>query len=850
MGNNDLIILKNSSYAKGKKYIVDAEDIMYNFKVILESMGSSPIKNVIEATGQVYNALQSDQFINALTQLILASNFFKDIGTTNNIVLDAYTPGYGVPTQYIDKMVVKFRVSNQNTGSTTLSFKGLSGAPLLTDTLANVSSGMLVPGIDYQATYSEKSGAFILSSTVEDSGSISLESIRRLVESSGMVFSSSLTQQLSQAVSMYAMGQAYKDISSSIDINQNNYLLSPYDNFIQVYKYYNGLTIRFRPKFTNTLINPTVQVSGLQKINVVSTDGYTLEPGDISQNFDSVVRYQDGIFYLVHTGSSLKLSRGVSVNSISNDPSLINGDTKSLVTEYAVRSYVDSKVGGGKAYAVVSGEENQIGEPNYLRKLTDTTFEVVAGEVGNPSYDNILTVDNVEASPNKDQTEEEGEVVTYTIANCFDGDNSTYYETKDQGQIVAGVKNAETGEGYVVMPNFVGANFITDTISRVRFLGYDPQSMPQSVFFQYSIDGGANWFNVGTEIYDTVNDSGVIVKKVKAQIYQLPYLSGDFINLDLNFKPYVDPTDPENSEIADNYSFRCYANEFNGVNTGWKLVAIEFCKQSPELKPLVVNYANGVSDIITSKETVPTNEITASKSIIFRDYPNSYTTLDSSMYYESITQPARVEEGTRWVKITNGKVQTLEYQLNDDGVGSFVEKQYVKIGELVLTDGVITSLTPVAFNGIVIKDNLQVSNPIIVNHNIGSLSTAKAFLVCNSSDLGYEVGDTVELSNQSIQISLTNLNATNSVSDTGIAVQPHSINGEEYNHTVVPGAHKHNVTSVITGNATPSYVTVSSGYNTAKIMFSTIVIPHKTTGTLTPITNNSWSIYLKCERNF
>ena len=85
--SDNLIILKNSSYAKGRKYIVDAEQINQNNRAILESVGSTSIKSVIESTGQIYNPLQSDQLLNSIVQLIVAANYFKDTGTVNNIIL-------------------------------------------------------------------------------------------------------------------------------------------------------------------------------------------------------------------------------------------------------------------------------------------------------------------------------------------------------------------------------------------------------------------------------------------------------------------------------------------------------------------------------------------------------------------------------------------------------------------------------------------------------------------------------------------------------------------------------------------------------------------------------------------
>ncbi len=414
MADNSLIILKNSSYAKGRKYIIDAEQLMTNFKILLESSGSVAITDIIESTGQVYNPLDTTQLLDAITQLILAANYFKDIGTMNNVVLDAYTPGYGVPTQYIHNMSVKFRPASANTGDTTISFSGLSGVPILSDTYEQIAPGTLVPSNDYVAVYNENKGAFILTSTIEDSGSLALQEIRLLVESSGIPYSAALAQQLMQAVSLYAVQHSYQCVSNATNINLNNYVLQPYASFSQIPYYTEGMILRFRPTFNNTLTNPTVQVYGMTKCPLVASDGDTLPVGSITTNFDALVRYSNGSFYLVSNGlSSLKLQEGPVITRVSNDASLSKSNASSVPTEFAVKSYVDAKINSTKKYAVSAGKSDNNGRANFFEKTDNSVLTILAGENGKPSYSTLVSLSNAVASPNRDpeeDPEEEGSI--------------------------------------------------------------------------------------------------------------------------------------------------------------------------------------------------------------------------------------------------------------------------------------------------------------------------------------------------------------------------------------------------------------------------------------------------------
>lgn len=853
--SDNLIILKNSSYAKGRKYIVDAEQINQNNRAILESVGSTSIKSIIESTGQIYNPLQSDQLLNSIVQLIVAANYFKDTGTVNNIILEPYTAGYGTPIAYVQNMVIKFRPSTQNTGPTLISFKGMSSVPLLTDTYVSLPSGSLSANSDFTAVYDESRNAFILSSTVEDSGSLALQEIRRVIESAGIMYSESIDRQLLQAISLYSLQSTYKNTSTGANIISNNYILEPYSSFQQIPGYTDGMVIRFRPVFANTLINPTIQIGNLQKVPFLSSNGDNIAVGALSVNFDVVVRYLNGAFYLVSNGmSSLRLQNGNYVTGISNDPSLTASSSTNLVTENAVKVYVDSRVQDGNQYVVVSGKTGIDGRSAFIDKTTDASITVLAGESGKPSYTNLSTLANSEASEAKEPTvdpEDPEETITYSLSNCFDGDNTTYYETKLQGSIVAGIKNAEKEYEYTTMPCFIGSGPLTKTISRVRLLGVDSFSSPSEVFFQYSFDG-VNWKNVGTYpdcLYNEVNDSGVVITKCKPTIYQNPVTSGSYTDIDITFKPYIDETDITKGVSSEPYYFRCYASSFTGVE-GWKIISFEFCESSDEIKPLVLSYANKLVEVITTKLSCAIPVITDGSYVIIKTYGGGVYALESSLYVESSQTPTNIEANIHWVKPLNGKIQTFIGESEDDGSVSLREANFIKVGYVEVLGGKITKAVSSAFGTKYTKDNITLVNPVVVEHNMGSLSKAESYIVCTSADLGYSIGDSIRLSNQYIMIDSSGLTGNTSIDSTNLSIGSHTIADVEYSHTITPNPHTHTATTTVSGKIKPSYITVSCGLNEARIMYSAIVLPNKNTGELQPITESRWKVSITCERNF
>lgn len=858
-GNNGLIILRNSNYTN--KYIVDADQLNYNFQKILDSAGTASFKDLIEATGQIYNPLVSTQLINAIVQLIVASNYFKDTGTVNNIILEAYTPGYGIPTQYINNMTLKFRPAYQNTGVTTLAVKGMSPVKVLTDTGAELSSGSLITTQDYTVVYDSSKAAFVLSSSFVDSGSQAMAAIKELVESAGITFSSALSFQLSQAIALYSLATTYDTVVTSTSQQSNNYILKPFGNFEAAPQYVEGMLFRFRPPYVNTLTNPTAQLENLPRYTIYNSNGDALQAGDLNIQADVVLKFTNNTFRLISNRiNSLQLTSGPTVNTIVNDVSLSGNSETSLVTEYAVKSYVDAKVKAEKVYCVISAQEEN-NQAAYISQTGPTTLNILAGEPGQPSYKNIANTSNVIAAPNRpDEVDPEDpeEITTFGPSNMFNGDNSSYYETLAQGSDILGVKDPVTGE-YTTEPAYVGAKDLNEAISRVSLLGYTSVNSPQQVAFQYSTvyssGGGYTWQNVG-EIEEYIDpDTGELKKRIIPTTYNLPFIGGTPNDIDLSdFVPRADATDLTSQPVYP-YAFRVVPTQFTGTG-GWEVVSLELSTASTTIAPLVVAYADESLETVSKQNIVDTTGYDGNVWII-RLQGTDFQVVSYNSLTESFDEPTSPEEGDFWTKLSSSKLETFIYGVTEsDPSGApisygWIKQNYVKIGSANLTNGAINSFYPLAIGGKYSNRNLSFeSSPMTITHHIGNTNTSRLILTCISTDGTYNPGDTVELSNYSILVTGAGSTAVTTVGDTEITIAPHDIAGSSYPHSISPNPHNHTAVTTFSGNLDSSYSTVVSTVDTAVILYKNIALPDKVSGVVTPLNLNNWKISIVCERSF
>lgn len=393
--------LVNSNYTQ--KHIVDADKLMENFQYVLDQIGETPLKNLIIATGQSYNKLDAQQLLIAVIQLILAGQYFTDKSdSANSVILTPSVSSYANPANYVNNMEFLFSPAYTNTGGVTILFDGLDSDAYtkpLSDRAGNaLVSAAIVAGRTYCAHYDSSRDSFILGSLRDStSGSYAetaLDFIDEVVTSLGITFSEVNTTQLAQAIAEYSLLTSYKDVSTSADLNNQIYRIKPYNEegtsavtVVEPFEYYNGMTVRFNPSFSNNSTTAYIMVDTLSAIPVVKMDGNAISANDIRQGIDVVARYLNGSFYLLSNQlNKLSLNSGSTVDTIE---SALTSSGTSLPTSLAVKNAiteVENKVSdvsksfvASKAFCVVSGPA---GSDDQTYISLDTDEVAISADVG------------------------------------------------------------------------------------------------------------------------------------------------------------------------------------------------------------------------------------------------------------------------------------------------------------------------------------------------------------------------------------------------------------------------------------------------------------------------------------
>lgn len=388
--------LRNSNYTQ--KHIVDADQIMENLQYVLDQIGETPLKNLIIATGQPYNKLNAQQLITAIVQLILTGQYFTDKSTSvNEIVLTPVVSSYSTPSSYINNMEFVFTPSHTNTAGVSILFDGLDSVAYtksLLDKAGNeLTAASVVANNTYCAHYDSLRDAFILGSLRDSSSNTyseaSLSFIEDVVESLGITFSSTNVSQLVKAIAEYSLMSSYKDVSTSVDLNNQIYRIKPFNEegssattLAYPFEYYNGMTIRFTPSFDNTSSGVSIVIDTLSPVALKRMDGSNIRAADIRQGIDIVVRYFNGLFYLVSDKlNKLSLYRGESVDGID---SVLTSDATSIPTSFAVKTALDNSIFGiknalvgNKAFCVVGSES----QPYITLDANEVTLQPQVGLV-------------------------------------------------------------------------------------------------------------------------------------------------------------------------------------------------------------------------------------------------------------------------------------------------------------------------------------------------------------------------------------------------------------------------------------------------------------------------------------
>lgn len=373
-------ILVNSNFTQ--KHIVDADQIMDNFQYVLDQIGETPLQNLITATGQVYNKLNTEQLVTAIVQLVLAGQYFVDESDApNKVILSPVVSSYSIPAVYVDNMEFLFSPAYTNTGGVSLVFKGLDSTAYtktLLDRAGNeLVSAAIIAGNTYAVHYSATRDAFILGSVRNGGGSSSdtdaLLFIENVIESLGITFSNTNPSQLVKSIAEYSLLNSYRDVSTSADMNNQIYRIKPYNEegtsavtLATPFEYYNGMTIRFTPVFSNIGTSAFLMIDTLSPVPLLNIDNSSLSAGDIRQGVDVIVRYVSGNFYIISNKlNKLSLYSGATVDTIEDTLTDASSSIPSSSAVYNAISETESIIAdtrnalsGKKAFCVIEGPEN------------------------------------------------------------------------------------------------------------------------------------------------------------------------------------------------------------------------------------------------------------------------------------------------------------------------------------------------------------------------------------------------------------------------------------------------------------------------------------------------------------
>ena len=112
----------------------------------------SELQNVITALGQSLTDSDLNQLGKAIAGYVGSGDAYIDGGSANAVTLSPIT-GLVAPPQYTDRMRVRYRKASTNTGAVTINVAGIGSLKLLDQFGADLLSGDLVNGVDYDAFY-------------------------------------------------------------------------------------------------------------------------------------------------------------------------------------------------------------------------------------------------------------------------------------------------------------------------------------------------------------------------------------------------------------------------------------------------------------------------------------------------------------------------------------------------------------------------------------------------------------------------------------------------------------------------------------------------------------------------
>jgi hypothetical protein len=547
-----LIVLKNSNALN--KYPVDATNLNYNFNQVLDRSGYSTVENFISSSGQTYAAYITNQLATAVTQYILSAYIFSAAGTGNEFVL-VPQQGYALPYKYVEHMRVTFVSSRTNTGASVCRFTNLDTAyPILLDGVA-LKSGTIPINTPMTLIFTGNAWEIVENeyNTASGASTFTQDAIRTIVESIGETYLPTDTTQLMDSVVQYITNSTYTATYSS-----GIFTLDSFGNQGMPQVYTEGMILHFvSPTTTNT---PAlgIKLGELATVGFVGHNGSALAVGAITVNEMLTVIYQSGAFRLISQYiPRLVMQNGVPVTSISNDASLTNATATALVTEAAVKSYVDVRASSVFPNLIVSGYTSE-DTPAALQLVGSRAIQTIVGS-------NADTYTVWEKTPNSvAHITTSGDYAALAVnmvskvstVYWSSGAPNTYVNAGWGVDALSRIVAGTTGSKYVTIetdaegnpvylpgrtPQYIKFSGIMEYPGIIRMKHPATYNVPTTINVQISLDG-TTWCNVVDNTSYTNIDTSLVLFTTYGNLSTTNLDNNGFYNIILPSKVVVDST--------------------------------------------------------------------------------------------------------------------------------------------------------------------------------------------------------------------------------------------------------------------------------------------------------------------
>lgn len=799
MADNDLIILKNSNPLN--KYPVDADQLNHNFDLLNKNQGGAAIKQLIESTGQVYTPIIDEQLSMAIAQYVLSCTLFDEKGTNDTFILQP-KDGFARPYRYTWGMTVSFVPTRTNAGPMTLQIGPLDPYPVYigsNEAPAGYINANTLNTFKFLGTYWTQVTTTSTGSTGSSQGTTTdsttvTDAIRTVITSAGLSYDTTDNTQLAKAIANYVANNLY-----TATLANSNYALLPYGTAYVPTKYTQNMLVWFVADKNNTA-NPTLSIKGLQQTVILDFFGNPLPANTILAGEVVTCIFDGSAFKLISQyKGALSLSNGVRVTTISNDTGLASASETALVTERAVKTYVDTKVKGTKSNIVVSGYEiNE--KPAALRTISAHTMQLLAS-TGSSTERTVedhtpALMDSLITSGNMDKA-----------INAVSKLNTVYWESEKTGFAVDDIKRTitgTTGSKYVTIsygstgdpvylhtpetPCYFGFKGLTKLYEVLKIKHTDENHTPQTIKLYVNTSATLDsslWMplcnRLGTEgAYYADYSYGMLTS--------LTPIDG-YYTIDIPAYTEQNGSITEFSPTAA-YALKIVATEFDQqfattetINTTgydpnndttdtttkytWQIADVIIGNYLVEVDPFVVSYPDGslenITDILyytqytvdsTQENTISLSDLADGRYILYKIYGiNALYSISKDLVFRQSMQPSATAEnsGGIWIDLSSVPYQTYICNENTDETSGITTYSWDKISVMLLggmnvLNNSFSDAINYRYGDSYIEDYaVSATQTVDIAHDFGSDVTVHCYLQCTAANNSYVAGEQIVL---------------------------------------------------------------------------------------------------------